>query len=272
MKRFEGTLICSDLDGTLLRNDNSISQDDLKAIEYYKANGGLFTFISGRSHLSMSRFYDEVQPNVPVGCCDGSGIYDFKNKEFIWMALLLEEAKQLIRCVDEQLPMIGLMINTSKNSYFCKSNSTVEKVRKLSELPNTICHYEEVKEPILNVVFIEENEEFMQRLMKLLASHPKAAQYDFIRSDQCLYEMLPKGANKQNAMLKIAEYLKQDIKNTIAVGNYDNDVSMIQVAGKGYAVANACHAAKVAADCVTVSNQESVIARIIEELEKSCLK
>ena len=48
MKKFEGILLCTDLDGTLYRNDKSISPENRKAIEYFKREGGCFTFITGR--------------------------------------------------------------------------------------------------------------------------------------------------------------------------------------------------------------------------------
>lgn len=48
MKKFEGIMICTDLDGTLLSDQCTISKDNLDAIEYFKANGGKFTFITGR--------------------------------------------------------------------------------------------------------------------------------------------------------------------------------------------------------------------------------
>ena len=48
MKRFEGILICTDLDGTLLKNDGSISLENREAIEYFKQEGGYFTFVTGR--------------------------------------------------------------------------------------------------------------------------------------------------------------------------------------------------------------------------------
>ena len=47
MKKFEGILMVTDLDGTLLRNDKSISEENLKAIEYFKSNGGIFAFVTG---------------------------------------------------------------------------------------------------------------------------------------------------------------------------------------------------------------------------------
>lgn len=69
MGKFDGILMCTDLDGTLLRNDKSISQENLAAMEYFKAEGGWFTFITGRMPHYAMYICDAVKPNVPFGCC-----------------------------------------------------------------------------------------------------------------------------------------------------------------------------------------------------------
>ena len=48
MGKFDGILICTDLDGTLINSSEKVSKENLDAIEYFKANGGLFTFVTGR--------------------------------------------------------------------------------------------------------------------------------------------------------------------------------------------------------------------------------
>ena len=48
MAKFDGILICTDLDGTLLKKDKTVSRENLDAIEYFKANGGYFTYVTGR--------------------------------------------------------------------------------------------------------------------------------------------------------------------------------------------------------------------------------
>ena len=58
------------------------------------------------------------------------------------------------------------------------------------------------------------------------------------------------------------------MEKTIAIGDYNNDVSMIRAAHLGVAVANAVPEAKAAADLITVSNDESAIARIIYALDR----
>ena len=60
---------------------------------------------------------------------------------------------------------------------------------------------------------------------------------------------------------------KGEKKLTVAVGDYENDVSMLLSADIGYAVANGIECAKKAADRLTVSNNEGAIAAVIEELE-----
>ena len=67
MKKFEGILLCTDLDGTLLRADKSISRENKEAIDYFKANGGRFTFITGRVPTAAQAVYDAVRPNAPIG-------------------------------------------------------------------------------------------------------------------------------------------------------------------------------------------------------------
>ena len=73
MKKFEGILFCTDLDGTLFDDNKTISKENLDAIEYFKSEGGLFTFITGRPPRITDDIYKAVQPNAPYGCNNGGG-------------------------------------------------------------------------------------------------------------------------------------------------------------------------------------------------------
>ena len=78
----------------------------------------------------------------------------------------------------------------------------------------------------------------------------------------------PKGA----ALPRLAEHLGTVMEKTIAVGDYDNDIGMLREAHVGVAVQNATDNAKAAADYITVSNEQSAIARIIADIESGKLK
>ena len=84
MKKFEGILFASDLDGTLLRDDKTLSEENLKAIEYFKENGGYFTVVTGRPAVIVGDIYNKIRPNAPMSCYNGGGIYDAGKKEFLW--------------------------------------------------------------------------------------------------------------------------------------------------------------------------------------------
>ena len=88
MNKFEGMLFCTDLDGTLYTDDKVVSKQNLEAIEYFKAEGGLFTFITGRVPKTAISICDIIQPNAPFGCLNGGGIYDPVENKYLWKSLL----------------------------------------------------------------------------------------------------------------------------------------------------------------------------------------
>ena len=271
MKKFEGMLFCTDLDGTLYSSDKTVSKQNLDAIEYFKSEGGLFTFITGRVPIISKDVYNIINPNAPFGCANGAGIYDFCKKEYLWNMLLPQEVLELVYEVEKQLPEMGIQLNTENEIYFNKDSSAMEYFRKVTGAPNITCEYEEVKNHIFKIVFAHIDAEQITALAELLNKHPKAANYDFIRSERYLYEIVPKGSSKGNVLCKMAELLNIDINKTIAVGDYNNDISMLKAAGMGFAVENAVPEAKNAADYITVSNNEHAIAAIVDLLDRKAV-
>ena len=268
MKKFEGMLFCTDLDGTIYSDDHTVSKENLDAIEYFKSQGGLFTFITGRVPKTSEHICRTIGPNAPYGCLNGGGIFDPAKDDYLWYNVLPEEMLELVAEVDRCLPEIGIQFSAKREVYFVKDNEAMLWFRKLTGLPKLSCHYREMKEPVLKVVFGHEQEEQIQALAALLNAHPLADRFDFIRSERRLYEILPKGNSKGNLLRKMAELLDISMEKTIAVGDYNNDVSMIRRAGIGFAVANAVPEAKAVADYITVSNNDHAIAAIVEGLEK----
>lgn len=266
MKKFEGKLICTDLDGTLLRDDKTISRENIEAIEYFKSEGGYFTFITGRMPYFAKGMYDAIKPNAPIGCINGGGIYDFVTKKYIHTVTLPKSAMKLVRAVDENLDHIGIQILAFNEMYFPKDSEANRHFRRSTGMPHVVRHYDDVTEPVAKVVFGEMDNERILELAEFLNNQPGASEFEFVRSDTMLYEILPKGVSKGSVLPILAEKLGIDIKNTIAVGDYDNDAQMLKTAGIGYAVANATKAAKEAADRITVSNMEHAIAKIISEM------
>lgn len=261
-------MLCTDLDGTLLQSDHTVSRDNLDAISYFQREGGLFTFVTGRMPYFAEDVYETVTPNAPVACCNGGVIYDFRTREYVWKMELSKKARELVMQVIRQVEGVGLQINTFERVYFCQENSAMEWFRDITGMPNLVRDYDAVSEPIAKIVFGDEDEDHINAVMRILNSHPLAEQFDFIRSEYRLYEILPKGVSKGKGLEKLAEHLNVDMRKTIAVGDYNNDVPMIRAAGVGIAVANAVDEAKASADHITVSNDEHAIARIISDLEK----
>ncbi len=267
MGKFDGILICTDLDGTLLGGDKTVSKENFEAIEYFKANGGLFSFVTGRMPVTTKKIIDMIKPNCPFGCINGGGLYDYEREKYVWSTNLSPEFVHLVKCAEEHIENIGYQANTLDEVIFCRENSAMARFRLLTGAPDIRRSVDKIEGAVAKIVFGDENPENINLIEKLCTSHPLAHKFSFVRSERTLFEILPKGISKATSLEKLAEHMNISIERTVALGDYNNDVEMLKRAGVGIAVANACPEAKAAADYVTVSNEESAIAKVICDIE-----
>lgn len=268
MGQFDGILICTDLDGTLLRNDQSISLENREAIAYFKAEGGVFTFITGRMPFFVQDIYDAVRPNGPFGCVNGGGIYDGSADAYLWTLPIDSAVLDLVDLAYRELPNIGIQIQTFDKVYFARENDAMAVFRRAIGLPNLTCDHRSFTGPIAKIVMGDLNPEGIRQLQALLQADPRSQAFHLLHSEPTLLEIVPKTSGKGNLLPRLAECVGVEMKKVIAVGDYNNDLGMLKVAGLGIAVANATPEAKAAADHITVSNEDHAVARIIRDLEE----
>lgn len=270
MGKFDGVLFCTDLDGTLLNSQRQVSAENRAAIEYFKSEGGSFTIITGRPPCLSSEIYEASGANIPYGCINGGAIYDPAAGKYLWADALPEEAKDIIRYVERNMPDIGIQVNYPDRICFCRANSSTDHFCEITGYPYIFKDIKDLgEEPIYKVIFSTDDEARLAEIRAEISALPQAEQVSFISGARDLCEMLSKGNTKGTALCKLAELLGFDMKKTVAVGDFENDIDMIKKAGIGYAVANADPRAKAVADRITVSNNDHAIARIIEELGDS---
>ena len=268
MGKFDGILICTDLDGTLINSSEKVSKENLDAIEYFKANGGLFTFVTGRLPYFASSICNIIKPNAPFGCINGGGIYDHREGKYLHTVEIPPSVMELVKYVDSKLDGIGIQVNHFDKTYFCRENPAMVWFRDITGVPNLVRDFDEINEPIAKITFGDLNPDTVLKIEQTLRSHPSSDEFCLVRSDAILFEIIPKGISKGTVIEHFEKLLGIKRENIIAIGDYNNDIGMLKAAGVGIAVANASEAAKKAADRITVSNDEHAIAKIIYDIEK----
>lgn len=267
MGRFDGILLCSDLDDTLLTSDKKISQENKKALEMFMSNGGQFAFATGRVPLGARLALEYIVPNAPIICFNGAGIYDFNDNKLLWEKSLDKDAYKVVEYVEQNMPESGIEVCTNDKVYFCRTNRIVRIHKQIEKFPDNDSDYRSIQEDWKKVIFMQEHEE-MPKIKKLIAESEYSDSYSFIQSSPNYYELLPKGATKGDALRELARILGIDESRTIGVGDNENDFTLVRYAGIGVAVSNAVSMVRDAADYITVDNNHSALCAIIEGLDK----
>ena len=272
MGKFDGFLLCTDMDGTLLTTDKRISEENKQAIEYFKSEGGLFTFATGRTFEGANPIIEQYTPDIPMIAFNGAAIYDINKKEVLFSQAIDSNITKIVDLVAEKHPTAGIDICTIKQSYFYRTNRVLEEHKHIERLPDSyIDDYSQIQEKWLKIIFMVEPEE-MSALRSLIENSEYADMFEFVQSEMWYYEALPKNTNKGTALVELTKMLNIPLEKTIAIGDNGNDVEFVKKAGIGVAVANAVPELLDCADCITVDNNSHAIKALVEALDRSILK
>ena len=264
MKKYDGWLIVSDMDATLLDENKEISTENKQAIEYFIENGGLFTVASGRMATEVKMYFDTFSINAPAILNNGAQIHDFTNDIDLMLQCIEDERKECIKRAYENIPDVGIEICTARDDVYIYRECSETERYKLRNVD--VCFGMNDKawsDDWIKVLIIGEKEQLDTVEPVYRSMYDKGY---VVRSGEKYLDIVSNGASKGNALTCLVERMGIRKEKVIAVGDNMNDISMIYAAGIGVAVENGVNELKNAADVVAPPHTEPVVKFIIEEI------
>ncbi len=267
MKRFDGLVLCSDVDGTLINEENIVPKENLEAIAYFQAHGGKFTLVSGRVPEALYPVLSGIRLDFPVISHNGCSIYDTNAHTYIEMVPLSRKASCAAEEIMNLFPEIGVEVMTSEGIFVVRQNHGTDRHLSFEKISGKMSpSFDATPATWLKILFADEPD-VIEKVQKKMADSPYRADYTLIRTHRFYFEIFDKTASKGNALKSLCARFSIPAERVIAVGDNDNDISLLQAAGTGFAVKNASKGAKAAARAVTTrTNEEGALAEVIARL------
>jgi Cof subfamily protein (haloacid dehalogenase superfamily) len=257
-------LVASDLDGTLLRDDLTVSPRTVAALDRATGAGIRFVMVTGRPVRWLPAVFEHTRVRGPVVCANGAVIYDPERDEIIRGApLAIDVLAEVVAALRRELPEVVFAVEVDHGRAMRSEaewpliRDTVERqivdraglvaapaVKLLARLPDG------------------EPDEFLAACTRLLDGTVQVTS----SSRRALVEISAAGVTKASGLAWLAERAGVPPERVVAYGDMPNDLPMFAWAGRGVAVANAHPTLLEMADEVTASNDEDGVAVHLESL------
>ena len=257
-RKLSDVLFATDMDDTLLDSKKQISVQNQEEIASFQAEGGKFVIATGRAVPATKPYVEELNIQSPCILYNGAAIYDFSAEQFLWTASLTPKAREYLREIMDSFPEVGAEILKDSRIYVIRKNKYVSWHVDVEHLEYDEVSADELGDGWFKILFVMAPE-IQEKVWAFMMSR----QYDdvyFVKSSEIYLEMMPAGVSKGDTLLRLADLLGIDRKNTVGIGDYNNDMELIQNAALGFAVANAPAEIRHIADRVAKDCNHSAVA------------
>ncbi|WP_328537866.1 HAD-IIB family hydrolase [Streptomyces sp. NBC_00344] len=269
-------LIATDLDGTLLRDDKTVSDRTIAALAAAEEAGIDVFFVTGRPARWMDVVSDHVHGHGLAICGNGAAVVDLHGDEggHIFVKVLPLERTGA-------LDVISILRAAAPGTSFA-----VERTGGIHHEPGyPPLHFDPASSVApAEKLLAEDSDTADQPVLKVLAHHPELSPDDFLAlarasvgdrasitrsSPTALLEISGPGVSKAGTLALCCAERGIAASEVVAFGDMPNDVEMLSWAGTSYAMGNAHPQAVAAASRRTVANNEDGVAVVIEQILKA---
>lgn len=265
-------LIVCDVDETLLNDQKEVSTMNYEAIQHARDLGVKFVLASGRGFTNLQTVADvlNIKDTVNEYTISFNGGVTTENKDNKILSVNGLNFTQLKQLFEIGLSYdVGFHIYTLTHVYFYHINEDERnyvhgRLNGYVELTNSNIDFLK-NESVIKILFHNNDRDYLHSIEKSLPVE-LLSQFSISYSANRYLEFNQQGVSKGIALLNLAKKLNIEPAEVIAIGDNNNDISMLKIAGLGIAVANATPDAKASArEICEVSNNQSAIAHIINK-------
>lgn len=259
-------VICCDIDGTLVRDDKSLSDENAKWIHKAVHEKGVhFTLVSGRPVNGVRPFYKRMGITGPVSCFNGGTLLDENDRIVDDHRMPHDLAMELFEIGENMTPDIvifdGMTWYLRTRDCYCYAQK-----KRIYESDCGVGDFRELlgKFDTNKMIFMSPDKEVLASILAEIERKIDKSRYTAYRNADFL-EVMPSGYDKSSAIDALARLFDVDLSQIMALGDDYNDIPMLKRAGCSVAMANAVPEAKAAAKHVTDTNNNDGVAKAIQK-------
>lgn len=270
-------LICIDMDGTLLNSNHEVTERNKEVLRKAHSKGINIALTTGRIFVSARYYSDLIGINAPVIASNGAYIKNnYEDRAILEGALDKKTAIEIYKIVHKH----NLNINFNswdtlirekevpKNHAYYIMNKYITEEKRVkflvtNDIISTINNFEGT---LLKGIVIEEkgNKDNLWAAKKEIKEKFKDKLH-VVSSGSDNFEIMDGSISKGNAVLHLAKSLNINKDEIMCIGDSENDISMLKVAGVSVAMGNANEIVKEIADFITDTNNNDGVSKAIEK-------
>lgn len=261
-------LIAVDIDGTLYNNEHTISERNERALRAATQAGVQVVLATGKTRGAMESLLIKLDLHAPGIFSQGLLIYNPDGSIRHQQTLDTMIIRRVVTYAEDRGFVI--MAYAGNRLLVKNSNPLTDRITQWGEpQPEAVGNLVNLLDDIpLQKLLIFGDDKRLKALRWQLERQLDGGASLVSGGVSGILEVLPPGASKGKALKTVLKELKINAENVLAIGDAENDVAMVKLAGVGVAVANADAKLKAVADYVVSSNDDDGVAEAIERFVK----
>lgn len=260
------TLYVSDLDGTLLRSDQTISSFTAEAIRELCAKGMVFSYATARSYPTALKATSEITLQIPLIVKNGAQIRENgTGRQLHSEVFSAEDVHEIMGILEAHglCPIVYHLDGDRDLNRYCPERLSPDCrafLRQYEADPRYAAHgYDSLCGENIFYFRCVDTQENLQAAHEALKDRFRTLLFCDMYSDSWWLEIMPQKATKADAILRLKEMLGCD--RVVCFGDGSNDMTMFRIADECYAMENADDELKAIATGVIGSNNDDGVAK-----------